>query len=160
MRSSGRRRARRPGSTVYDAALFFVTNLRCLSGDKRCRVQFYRGSLQSALNFSAWLHWNRCQTTLKEGRVSLPDPGAKMADGSALLTGSDFEAWRDWRRVLLRSSSEFQEVIARKGRVAPHTDPQLKRKPQSDARLVRDMGLIIRGALLRPLSEFLCTRRN
>ena len=41
------------------------------------------------------------QATFKEGLFSLPDPGAKMADGSALLTGSDSEAWRDWRRVLL-----------------------------------------------------------
>ena len=29
------------------------------------------------------------QATFKEGLVSLPDPGAKMADGSAHLTGSD-----------------------------------------------------------------------
>ena len=32
--------------------------------------------------------------TFKEGLVALPDPGAKMADGSALLTGADLEAWR------------------------------------------------------------------
>ena len=32
------------------------------------------------------------QATYKEGLVSLPDPGAKMAGASALLTGSDLEA--------------------------------------------------------------------
>ena len=69
------------------------------------------------------------QATFKEGLVSLPDPGAKVADGAALLPGSDSEAWRDWRRVLLRSPNELHEVIAREGRVAPHTDPVLKRKP-------------------------------
>ena len=77
----------------------------------------------------------------KEGLISLRDSGAKITDGSSFLTGADAEAWRDWRRVLLRSPSVFQEVIARKGRVAPHTDPELKRKPQSYARLARDVGL-------------------
>ena len=55
------------------------------------------------------------QATFKEGLDSLPDPGAKMADGAALLIGSNLEAWRDWRRVLLRSPSELHEVIAREG---------------------------------------------
>ena len=32
------------------------------------------------------------QATLKEGLVSLKDPGVKMTDGTALLTGSDLEA--------------------------------------------------------------------
>ena len=81
------------------------------------------------------------QATFKEGLGSLPDPGVKMADGPALLTGSDLEAWRDWRRILLRSPSELQEVIALEGRVAPHTDPELKRKPRCYARLVRDVSL-------------------
>ena len=76
------------------------------------------------------------QATFKEGLVSLPDPGAKMADGSALLTGEDLEAWRDWRQVLLRSPSEFHEVIASEGRVAPHTDPEPNRKTQSERGLV------------------------
>ena len=53
-----------------------------------------------------------------------------MADGSALLTGSDLEAWRDWRPVLLRSPSELHEVIARERGVAPRTDPEVKQKPQ------------------------------
>ena len=52
--------------------------------------------------------------TCKEG-LPLPDPGGKMADGSALLTGSDLEAWRDWRRILLRSPSELQKVIVLEG---------------------------------------------
>ena len=64
-----------------------------------------------------------------------------MADGSALLTGSDLEAWRDWRLILLRSPSDLHEVIAHEGRVAPHTDPELKRKRQCYAKLVRDMSL-------------------
>ena len=68
----------------------------------------------------------------KEGHVSLPNPGATMADGSA---------WRDWRRILLRSSSEFREVIALEGRVAPHTDPVLNRKFQCYARHVRHMSV-------------------
>ena len=68
------------------------------------------------------------QATFKEGLVSLPDPCSKMADGADLVTVSDLEAWRDWRRVLLRSPSELQEAIALEGRVAPHTDPELKRK--------------------------------
>ena len=33
-------------------------------------------------------------------------------------------------------------MIAREGRVAPHADPELKRKPQSYAMLVRDTGLL------------------
>ena len=69
------------------------------------------------------------QATFKEGLVSLPDPGAKMAGGSALLTGSDFEAWRIGAGFCF-ALSEFHEVIALEGRVAPHTDPELKRKPQ------------------------------
>ena len=56
-----------------------ASNLRCLSGNKLCRLQLNRGSLQSAL-----------QATFKDGLVSLPDHGAKMADGSALLTASGF----------------------------------------------------------------------
>ena len=42
---------------------------------------------------------------------------------------------------MLRSPNELHEVIAREGRVAPHADPVLKRKPQCYARLVRDMSL-------------------
>ena len=64
-----------------------------------------------------------------------------MADGPALLTGSDLEAWSDWRQILLRSPSEFQEAIALEGRVSPRTDPELKRKPRCYARLVRDVSL-------------------
>ena len=45
------------------------------------------------------------QATFKEGLVSLPDPCAKMQMVLPLLFGSDFEAWRDWRWVLLRSPS-------------------------------------------------------
>ena len=48
------------------------------------------------------------QATYKDGLVALPDPGGRMADGSALLTGSDLRAWRDWRRILLRSPSKLQ----------------------------------------------------
>ena len=81
------------------------------------------------------------QATFKEGLVSLPNPCAKMADGAALLSGSDFEPWTDWRRVLLRSPSEHREVIPLEGRVAPHTDPELKRKPRCNAKLVRDTSL-------------------
>ena len=100
------------------------------------------------------------QATFKEGLVSLPDLGAEMAD--AFLTGSDFEAWKDWRQVLLRSPSELHEVIAREGRVAPHADPVLKRKPQCYARNVRDMSLrgLVSSGRLRPPSEFLWSRRN
>ena len=36
------------------------------------------------------------------------------------------------------SPSELHEVIACEGRDAPHTDPELKRKPRCHARLVRD----------------------
>ena len=42
---------------------------------------------------------------------------------------------------MLRSPSELRDVIAREGRVALHTDPELKRKPQSYAKLVRDISL-------------------
>ena len=45
----------------------------------------------------------------------MPDPGGKVADGPALLTGSDLQAWRNWRWILLRSPSELQEVIALEG---------------------------------------------
>ena len=38
-------------------------------------------------------------------------------------------------------ANELHEVIAREGRVAPRTDPVLKRKPQCCARLARDMSL-------------------
>ena len=81
------------------------------------------------------------QATFKEDLVSLPDPCSKMEDGADLLTVSDFEAWRDWRPVLLRSPSELQEAIALEGRVPPHTEPELKRKPGCYARLIRDMRL-------------------
>ena len=57
------------------------------------------------------------------------------------ITGSDFEAWRDWNWVLLRSPSELQEAITLQGRVARHTDKELKRKPRFCARLIRDMRL-------------------
>ena len=118
------------------------TKFAMLMGSKRCRMQQCRGSLQSALRFSAWIHWERCQTGHLQGGSRGPArPGGKMADGSAPLTGSDLEAWRDWRRILLRSPSELQEVIALEGRVAPHTDTELKRKPRCYARLVRDMSL-------------------
>ena len=71
-----------------------------------------------------------------------------MADGSALLTGLDLESWRDWRRVFLRSPRELHELIALEGRVVPHTDPELKRKPQCYARLVsRCYGLVSFGAV-------------
>ena len=63
-------------------------NLRCMSGDKRCRVQFYRGSLQSALRFSAWATLESVLNRLpffKEGLVSPALPDAKMTDGSALF---------------------------------------------------------------------------
>ena len=64
------------------------------------------------------------------GDVALSSPGAKAADGSALLTGLDLEAWRDWRQMVLRSPSEAQEVIALlEGRVAPHGDPVSRRIP-------------------------------
>ena len=86
------------------------------------------------------------QATFKEGLVSSPDPGAKMADGSALLTGSDFEAWRDWRRVLLRSPSELREVTALEERVAPDTDA--------------GVALCLPGHFLRPPSESLWSQRN
>ena len=102
------------------------------------------------------------QATFKEALVSLPDPCAKMADGAAALTGSDFEAWRDWRQVLPRSPSELHEAIALEGRVAPHTDPELKRKPRCYARLVRDMRLrdLVSGHLPRPPSVLLWSQRN
>ena len=68
----GRRRA------VCDATLISVTNLRSLSRDKRCRLQFHRGNLQSALQFSAWLHWNWCQTGhLQRGSRFCGRPGCK-----------------------------------------------------------------------------------
>ena len=55
------------------------------------------------------------QATFKEGLVSLTDPCSKMADGADLLIGSDFEAWRDWRSVLLRSPCDASRG-ARAGR--------------------------------------------
>ena len=99
-------------------------------------MQFCRGSLQ-ALCGSVPGYTGVKQAIFKEGLGSVPDPGAKMADGAALQSGSDFESWRDWRRVLLRSPSELHEAIALVGRVAPHTDPELVRKPRCYARLVR-----------------------
>ena len=62
------------------------------------------------------------QATFKEGLVSLPDP--------CQMVLTDFEAWRDWRQVLLRSPSELHAAIALEGRVAPHTDPEHKWKPR------------------------------
>ena len=54
--------------------------------------------------------------------------------------------------ALLRSPMELHEAIAFEGRVAPHTDPELKRKPRCYARLVRDVSL--RGLVsFRPPSE-------
>ena len=76
-------------------------------------------------------------------RVSFPCPAQVRRWQTVLLlwTGSDFEAWRDWRPVLLCSPSELREVIALEGRVVPYTDPELERKPQCHARLVHDMSL-------------------
>ena len=114
-----------------------------IGGDKRSRLQFHRGSLQSALRSSGWLHWKWCQTGHLQGASRFP-ARPRCEDGrwlSALLTRSDLEAWKDWRRVLLRSPNELHEVIAREGRVAPHTDPELKRELQCYARLVRDVSL-------------------
>ena len=109
-------------SAVCNATLIAVTNLRRLSGEKRCRMQFLPRKLlkRFAVLCLAALEMLSNRPPFKEGLVSLPDPGAKMADGSALLTGSDLEAWRDWRLILLRSPSDLHEVIAREGRVAPH----------------------------------------
>ena len=140
------------GSVVYDAARFFVTNLRCLSGDDRCRVQNYCGSLQSALRFCAWLHRNRCQTRYLQGGPRFPARPRREDD--RWLCSCNRCGLGDWRRVLLRSPSGFHEVIAREGRVAPHTDPELTQKPQSYARLVCDMSL--RGHC----RSFLWSRRN
>ena len=89
-------------------------------------------------------------------RISFPCPThvQKTADGADLLTGSDFEAWRGWRRVLLRSPNELHEAFALEGRVAPHT----KRKPRCYARLIRDMSL--RGLVsFGPPSEIFDSRR-
>ena len=151
-------------SAVYDAALFFVTNLRCLSGDRRCRVQFFRGSLQSALRFSAWLHWESVSNRLLSMRASFPlsDPGAKMANCSSLLTRADSEAWRDWRRVLVRSPSEFQDVIAREGLLLILTQSSkgnLRVMPGLFAMWVCVVSFHS-GRPLRPLSVFLWSRRK
>ena len=117
--------------------------MRCLSGDTLPITVLPRKlSKRFAVHCLATLANGVRQATIKHGLVSLPDPGAKIADGSALKTCSDLEAWRDWRRVLLRSPNELREVIAREGRVAPHTDPVLRRKPQCYARLVREMSLL------------------
>ena len=127
---------------MCDAALFFVTNLQRLQGISAAECSNAAEAFNALGGFvPGYTGIGVKQATLKEGLVSLKDPGVKMADGTALLTGSDLEAWRDWRRILLRSPSEFREVIALERRVAPHTDPERKRKPQCDARLVRDVSV-------------------
>ena len=61
-------------------------------GDERCRVQFYRGSLQSALRFSAWLHRNRFQTSYLRRWASFPCPTqARRWQMAAFLTAADLE---------------------------------------------------------------------
>ena len=122
----------RPSS--FNVAQLFESNLRNADRAAECNnaAEAFKVLCGSLPGYTAT---SLKQATSKEGLVALPDPGAEMADGSALLTGSDLEAWRDWRQILLRSPSELQQVIAL------HTDLELKRKPQCHARLVLDMSL-------------------
>ena len=62
------------------------------------------------------------QATFKEGHVSLPDPGAKMAYGSAFFDRERLGNLKGLAPGILRSPSELHEVIAREGRVAATMD--------------------------------------
>ena len=70
-----------------------------------------------------------------------------MKSASTTASGSGQEGERraipddDARMQIEDKPNELHEVIVREGRVAPHTDPELKRKPQCYARLARDMSL-------------------
>ena len=122
-------------------------------GDERCRVQFYRGSLQSALRFSAWLHRNRFQTSYLQGGHRFP-ARPRREDGRWLCSFNRSglrESWRDWRRVLLRSPSEFHEVIAREGGGCssnwPRAQTEASELCQACARYESAWSRFIRGAL-------------
>ena len=143
MRSSARRRLRMPevGRLRCDSPLCNEFAMLIRGYALSNAIQPRKPAKRCAVLCLATLEMVSNRPPSRRVSFPLPDPGAKMADGSALLIGSDFEAWRDWRWVLLRSPSEFHEVTALEGRVAPHTDPGLKRKPQCYARLVRDVSL-------------------
>ena len=103
MRSSGRRRPRRPGSAVCDAALSSLSRIcdayrvisaaECNSTAEAfnalcCSVPGYTGCLQVGPRFPA-------RPRREDSRWLL-----------LILPVADLEAWRDWRLELLRSPSE------------------------------------------------------
>ena len=119
------------GSAVCDATLIVVTNLRCSSGGPA--LLSASPPRKPSKHFAVL-----CLDTPKvvssrppSMRVSFPSPDhvRKWQTVLTFSTGWDFEAWRDWRRVLHRSPSELQEAIALVGRVDPYIDPKFKKKP-------------------------------
>ena len=87
MRSSARRRLRRPGVGRPSLELTSLSRIcysyRETSAADCSSVKALYGSVPGYTVNGVK------QATYKEGLVSFPDPGAKMADGSALLAGSD-----------------------------------------------------------------------
>ena len=86
--------------------------------------------------------WKWCQTGHLQGGSRFP-ARPRCEDGRWLcsLGWLGFGSLEGLAPGFASFASEFHEVIAREGRVAPHTDPELKRKTQRYARLVRDMSL-------------------
>ena len=81
----------------------------------------------------------------KRELLSLPPAGISFAKAEELLTGSDFEAWTDWRRVILRSPSEAREALTKVGDVRPYCDKALISKPREYAKFIgalHERGLI------------------
>ena len=75
----------------------------------------------------------------RDSRVSLPPVDMVFADAEQLLSGEDLTAWVDWRRVLLRTPADLQEVRAFEGVPMPNVGPGLKRDPVAYARFLKQL---------------------
>ena len=116
--TSAKRRLRRPGAARLRSS---SSSLSRICGAYReisaADCKFCRGSLQSVLRFSAWLHRNRCQTGYLQGGPRFP--ARPCREDGRWLCPLDWGGLRSLegigRRVLLRSPKELHEVIAREG---------------------------------------------
>ena len=138
MRSTARRRPWRSeaGRIRFNSPLYL--DLQCLSGvsgpECKSAVEDFEALCGSAPTDSGVK-----QATFKEGLVSLPDPCSRWQMVLTFSLPQTLKLEDDWRRALLRLTSELQEAIALESRVVPYIDPELKRKPRCYARLIRDM---------------------
>ena len=71
--------------------------------------------------------------------VSLPRPGAVLAQGEDLLTGADLDAWKNWQRVLLNDPATASARRDALGVERPYSDPHLVRSSVRYACFVKDL---------------------